>query len=285
MVKVDNITMEGVQFSIHDIEGIEFLLDELINNAINQLSTSTEKYKKVVAKILKAWEKSPESFKKQKASYSSETYINKGLLTDREYFAGPFYSVAGSFEGFSECRIPTGCGEDTYYAPERYKQGLAQVDAWVEKTIKGLKTTKSRDKLKKKMYKSSLFLSFSELDKWFSIPVNSEPEKRKKITPFPFQIDGELLNRIMRLSEADAVEVDEEFIEYAKEELDIDISFLLGYEIASESHGKHYNDGQMVEYTLTLTSPEGNSYQAYDLHSLVTGWSFYGPVEFTQVFK
>lgn len=89
----------------------------------------------------------------------------------------------------------------------------------------------------------------------------------------------------MRLAEEDAVEIDEEFIKYAKEELDIDISFLLGYFIASESHGEHYNDGQMVEYTLTITSPEGNSYQVCDLHSLVTGWSFYGPLEFTQVFN
>lgn len=186
MVKVDEINMEGVQFSIHDIEGIEYLLDILIDVAVSQINTSTEKYKKVVAKILKAWDKSPENFKKQKErSYSSETYINKGLLTDKEYFVSPYYSIAGSFECFNECNIPTGCGGDTYYAPERYKQGLAQVDEWVEKTIKGLKATKSRDKIKKKLFKNKeeLFLSFSELDKWISIPVNSEPEKRKKNHP------------------------------------------------------------------------------------------------------
>lgn len=287
IVKVDNITMDGVLFSISEIEGIEFLLDDLINIAISQINTSTEKYKKVINKILKAWEKEPEKFKQQQqSSLTKETYVNKGLLSDKEYCTRPYYSVGGVYDGFMDACIITGYGSETYYDAERLKLSLIEVDEWVYKTIKNLKTARGREKFKKAILRgrANLSLTFEELEQWIEIPETIKPDKKQKKVPFPFQIEGSIMNIIMGEVSDDFVEVNEEFVEYIQKESGVDINFLLGWEIAYKSSGEHHHDGQMVEYTLILTSPNGNRYQAHDTHCLVTGWNFRGPVKFTQIF-
>lgn len=71
--------------------------------------------------------------------------------------------------------------------------------------------------------------------------------------------------------------IDETIINNLAED-EIDISCLLNWEVSYERKGEHHNDGQICDYTVTFTSPEGHEYHAYDSHCAITGWSFRGEV-------
>lgn len=92
--------------------------------------------------------------------------------------------------------------------------------------------------------------------------------------PFPMVIRGWLMNIL-----AEEDEVDEKLVSKIWEKWEEDISLLLGWDIETEFEGTNYHDGQVLEYTVTLTSPEGHKYKAFDEHCGMIGWDFEGNEE------
>jgi hypothetical protein len=105
-----------------------------------------------------------------------------------------------------------------------------------------------------------------------------EVEKNKNKPPMP-SIDGYALNRLLRESDDDWV-FDQELIDYCLEEDEDDWTNFLGWGVKVESAGFHHHDGQIVDYTVYFTSPEGHSYHVNDSHNLVVGWDFDDSIKF-----
>lgn len=96
-------------------------------------------------------------------------------------------------------------------------------------------------------------------------------------------IDGDALNDLLTEFGVDKIgmEIDQDVVEYIQGEQEEDISHLLGWVIEADTEGYHHNDGDMVDYDVTLISPEGTEFNASNTHCLMTGWNFYGEVQFS----
>ena len=54
----------------------------------------------------------------------------------------------------------------------------------------------------------------------------------------------------------------------------------IGSSIEVSQEGEMYNDGQILEWTITLSTKEGHDYTICDAHCAITGWRLRGEVEF-----
>ncbi len=104
--------------------------------------------------------------------------------------------------------------------------------------------------------------------------IKKDKDFDKNKPKFPISFKGKQLNNLLYEVD-DSCKIDKEFVEFIKEEDDLDISALLNWEINTSHVGFHHHDGQVCDYTVEFISPEGYSYKTYESHSLVTGWNFY----------
>lgn len=274
--KVSDIDMRTVYLTITEIEGIDDIVAQVADLMTRRITEDAEKFKVIAKKVVEAWEKSPESFKRQKDTYHKDTYKNKGLLTNDEYHQSVF-TFLDKISFHSDFSFTTGCGGDTFYDKEFHVKCLEDIDAWVTDVAKQLSSTKIRARIKNALLKNTITISLSKVNETLTLAEKSKPTEKKP--PFPIKLSGNEMNALMRYA-SDSY-ITEEIIEELDEEWEIDISSLLDWEISSEHEGEHYNDGQICDYTVTLTSPDGHEYYAYDSHCLMTGWNFDGDdVEF-----
>jgi len=276
---LDDLHMGGGTFKIKSIENGDQLVDEIINGMINDLTKSSEKAKKIARKVIKAWEKNPEAFIKQKKSHSSDIYINKGLLNDNDYH----HHVWANFENLSymyhDLGFSTGWGGDTHYAKSYYEEGILNLDKWTAKRIKEVKTSKIKKRITNYLYKIQIEFSFNQILKHLSVD-NKTKIVKKRIPPFPVQLTGQIMNALLYAWDSGELEFDDEGIEIFNEEYGIDLTPLKDWEINTSHEGEHHNDGQMCDYTVEFQSPDGHSYYAYNTHCLMTGWNFSdGPIK------
>ncbi len=74
------------------------------------------------------------------------------------------------------------------------------------------------------------------------------------------------------ISELVKLEYDNEVIEKFKK--------FIGSSIEVSHEGEMYNDGQILEWTITLSTKEGHDYTICNAHCAITGWTLRGEVEF-----
>jgi hypothetical protein len=272
-VRITNIDLGGVTFSIVNPQVLEKLPEKITSTLIDNLKKNIEKTKKVANKVIDAWENNPKKFIKKEQSWGKIVYEYKKLLTDDEYHTGAFFFFDKISYHF-ELSFVTGCGSHTYYNKDYFVKALEKIDQWFEDTCKIVKTEKIQKRIFKYLSKIEISLSFPEVIKYISIPKEEIKLKEEKKPPFPIVLNGDELNSI--LSAFDGGIIDQEFIDIIKEEYDIDISSLLDWELSSTTEGYHHNDGDFCDYTVTFTSPNGHSYELYNSHCLVTGYTFSG---------
>lgn len=273
-VLVSEISISSVELSISSIGNIDDFVDFVVESMCNDLKKDVEKFKTTAEKVVKAWEETPEKFRQQKEHYSKDTYKNRGLLSDDEYMHCVMVSF-GKVSYYSDYRFSTGCGSDTYYSKEHFVKCLSEIDSWLSKSIKDIGTKKIKDRIKNQILKNTISIPISKVEDALTL-FEKETTTVQKKPPFPIEFTDDELNFL--LSEIGDCYIDEEIIDELIEE-DLDLSELLNWEISYEHEGEHHNDGQICDYTVTFTSPEGHEYYAYNSHSLVTGWNFYGKVE------
>lgn len=274
MVKAYEISVDekSVSLEIVDITNLDELLDRAIEEEFIKYDKEVAKYKKVLNKIISCWENTPEQFKKEKTSWGETIYTHKTLLTDNEYHAGlSFYF--GSYSKYNDKSFTTGCGDKTFYPLDTLKTYL-DVDSWVENVKKEVKSTKIKTRIKKNLFKTCLQIRFNQIDTELSLTEFAPVKKLGNKGPFPMTISGSVLNGILSESGGDAFTIDEEFIEFAKEEYEVDFTPLIDWEIHASTDGYHNHDGQVCDYTVVFSPLEGDNYHAYNSHCLVTGWNF-----------
>lgn len=103
-------------------------------------------------------------------------------------------------------------------------------------------------------------------------------EKNKNKPKMP-SVDGYALNRLLSESD-DNFTFDQELIECLINEDEDDWTEFLGWTVGVESEGFHDHDGQVVDYSVYFTSPDGHLYVVNDRHSLICGWDFDESIKF-----
>lgn len=74
--------------------------------------------------------------------------------------------------------------------------------------------------------------------------------------------------------------ITQEMVDFTEEEYEIkSIKGLLGYKIKVYTDGSHKNDGQMVKYTFTFTSPTGIESEFNTEMCLMVGWNINRDIE------
>lgn len=277
-VMVNHIDMDEVIFKVTSIKNIDNVVDELTEILIDRLVRDSNKFKTLATKVLKAWEETPELFKKQTGS-SKETYLRTGLFNSDEYMTSVFLSF-DKISYHSDYSFATGYGGNTYYPKKYYSESLSSIDAWVNKISKEVRSAKVKARIKNALLKLSFSINTSKAEDIISDNIIEKIDKKsnsKKIE-FPLKLSANDMN--MLLDEFEGF-VDEDEVELFKEEFEIDLSPILNWEISKDTDGYHNHDGQVCDYTATFTSPEGFEYYIHDSHSLVTGWNLSDEVEVT----
>jgi hypothetical protein len=224
-----------------------------------------EKRKKLYNKIIKIWEETPEIFKKQDRSYKTDAVYDcstPNLMGDRNYMNG----------------FVTGCGGNTYYSKEWYQNKL---DNWDE-VVKEVTSTINYcvKSWMKDLVKDEIEIKYSKLEETVELEgVSKKPAKPK----LDFTIDGDTLNSILSETGGE-FDVDDEFIKSIEDEYEDEIvnefKKIKGATFSSEHEGYHHNDGQICDYTVTITTKDNHDYHAYDSHCLMVGWRFDGQITF-----
>lgn len=276
--KVNDISMNGVTFSVTKVEK----LDEVAKQAAELMSVELErkvnKYKRTAKKVIKAWEDSPEKFKKQTDRFDNPIYKRVGLLKDSEYH----HHVHVSFDRltyFTDFGFSTGCGGDTFYSKEEIQKKLDDIESWLESAKKELSSAKIHKRIKNYILKSEVHVPLSKIKESVELP-SSMPKlkipRRNSKPKFPVKFTASGLNAF--LNDNSNEYIDDEFLSnYTKEEMEtyfgVDITKLIGWEVVVENEGYHHTDGQMCDYTATFIHPDGHEYKVYDTHCLITGWN------------
>jgi hypothetical protein len=123
----------------------------------------------VLAKrLVERYETKPEEF--DYVNRYDGFYMNKTVLTSKEYDAGVWLFIGGNCElGSKEgYRFTLGCGEFSYEPKEYFVDKLKTVDASVGEVIKKISTLSYKQKLKKHLMKFCFTLSFDEVTKYIS---------------------------------------------------------------------------------------------------------------------
>jgi hypothetical protein len=275
IVLVDDINMRKVSLTFKSIGNIDEVVDQVANLMCKNLTEDADKFKVISNKVIEAWENTPKKFIQQKLSFSNETYKYIGLLNNEEYMLSVF-ALFGNISFHSNFRFSTGCGGDTYFGKDFFIQCLNEIDSWLSKTIKEINSAKIKNRIKNQILnKSKIEIPLSKIDTYLEL-VDNETHKDSVKPPFPIKFTDNQMNLFM--GEFGECYIDEEIVEELMDQYGLDISNLLEWEVSYEHEGEHHNDGQICDYTITLTSPDGHEYYAYNSHSLVTGWNFYGDV-------
>lgn len=89
------------------------------------------------------------------------------------------------------------------------------------------------------------------------------------------KITGKELNELFAELYDQTIIVDQEHVDYMKEELDYDLSKFIGYEITHEQTGRTPNhDSDDTDYELTIMTPDGKKYSIEYETNLMMGLSF-----------
>lgn len=252
-------------------DSVDSLIELLKEKTIEAETKSNKKNKKLFEKMIKTWEEQPDLFKLKQLSFSKKEKIYN---CSKDLFGDDY-----------TCVFSTGCGSNTFYEKEYYVERLKTWDKDFEDALKRLK--KNVGDYKKSLKGAEIEIMPRELDSYLMLAEAPSTTTTKKKKSEKFVVDGDLLNDLMYFLDNDGGEVNDELIEYAKEEEESNelIDFLnkiKGACISSEHEGYHHNDGQICEYTLCISMPDGTDYYAYDEHSLMNGWSFHGKIELSQ---
>lgn len=274
IAKISDLNMEEVTFTITDIENSIETVETIIEALIINLNIEVVKYKKVAFKVIKAWEDSPDEFKIKKLSFpkDEEIFERKGLLSDNQYHISLFILFFNYYKSFGH-GFTTGCGNYTFYEKGYYETQIEEVDSWVSKIVKELKTTKIKDRFKKYLINNDVSISHKKLERFVKLSDEKVDVKSEPNPPFPMKIDGGTLNSILSNGE-EYFEIDDDFIIAFKEEYNVDLSPLVDWEVSYGTNDTHHNDGQICEYFIEFSSPEGHIYNTTNEHCLMTGWNF-----------
>jgi hypothetical protein len=273
LVSVTDINKKEVFLKIINIGNIDNLIEDIANIMCKKLIEYADDYKLIASKIIKSWEDSPEKFILQKNNRDN-TFKNLELLTNDEYiksvsvFFGKLY-----YSGFY---FTTGWGDKSFYNKDYYINNLNEIDAWLAKSLKDIKSSKTKPKIKNEIYRNIITIPLSDTNKY--LILNEKEVTKNSLKPkFPIAFNAEELNTLIS-SINSHVYITDDIIEDFNSE-DIDISKLKDWEISYSHDGYHHNDGQICDYEVIFTSPEGYNYYLYDSHSLITGWNFYGEID------
>lgn len=269
--EIIDLSLSEVTVEITSIQNIDSYVDSIITSLILKLEKDVIKYKKISNKIIKAWRETPEMFKtKDRTGKYGEVFENKTLLSDNEYSISLNVFFFNYFSS-GDFRFTSGYGEHSYYGVELYIDDLNEVDAWFEKIKKDLTSKKIKDRFIKYVLKHNIEIP---LNKIYDVLTLSETSPIKPDRPvLPINIDGAILNGLF-YQHGSNLEINKNIIQYVMSEHDVDLLPLLGWEIESYTDDYHHHDGQVCDYVITLSSPEGYEYYAYDEHCLMTGWNF-----------
>jgi len=279
-IKIVNIDMNGITFKTkNDNKDFTKTVDIIIDSAINSLQKKSEKHLKNIKKVLRKWEKEPETFiiKKQKTKYNASIYTNKILNSDD--YHGVFMSLGNHYIS-NDIDFATGHGSDTYYDKEYFEKGVAEFDDCLKKEVKKLRSASVKKKILNSIIAAKIDLTYPETYKYVTIKKTKKKVIKKVKPEFPFTFDVDDLNFF--LDEFDGLFFDAKTIkeilddeDYANHNLDY-LKQLENWQINVSHEGYHHNDGQICEYTAEFLSPNGDVYKVYSEHSLMTGWNLYG---------
>lgn len=278
-LKTSELDMNNAEFYITEMESIDDVVDQVSDLLLKNLTRDADKYKKIVKKVIKAWNESPEKFKKQDRNYSTDTYKRLGLLNDKEYMHSVF-TFFDKVSYHSDYRFSTGCGGDTYYAKEVHEENLESIDKWIEKVTKELASAKIKKRIKNYIMKNTISIPIGKLDESIALTTDEiKVSTSNKKPKFPIKFTADELNFLLN-NFSDTV-IDQEFLDELKsddemtEYFKVDLTPLLDWEILVEHEGYHHHDGQVCDYTATFIHPDGHEYYVCDSHSLMTGWNLW----------
>ncbi len=131
----------------------------------------------------------------------------------------------------------------------------------------------------KKNYK--IPIKYSKIEETIELDEKAKVSRRPSID---FKIDADDLLNILSEFDNDFT-IDEDFIsELVKLEYDNEViekfKKFIGSSIEVSHEGEMYSDGQILEWTITLSTKEGHDYIICDAHCAITGWRLRGEVEF-----
>jgi len=284
-IRIDEIDLDGVLANISSADGVDEAVQQIADSLLKKIEDESEKVKRVANKVIKAWEESPEKFVFKKESFRDEKIYERNLLGSNEYHTGVFVSYEKLDFYFSGLSFSTGNGGHTYYEKEYFVKGLVELEKWLNDSKKKLKSKATLKRIANYILKTRIEISMNELPKAISLAEDESLlckifGKKDKKPPFPFEIDGKVLNGVLYDTCGDHMILDKETISEWNEEFEVDWSALEEWEFEASTDEYHNHDGQVCSYTVTFTSPDGHEYKAYNDHCLVTGWNFHGKVDF-----
>jgi hypothetical protein len=276
IIKVDDIDRRLATFFIDSIGNIDDVVNQVVAKMEKSLTKDVDEFKVLANRVIKAWEETPNNFVKHRENFlnGKKIYKNKGLLIGEEYSLSVFV-LLDKISYHSDFRFSTGYGSETYYEKDFYVNCMNEIDPWIASTMKELNSAKVKKRIKNQLLKNKILIPLTKLEKFLTLADKTTPEKDSVKPPFPMSFTDDEINFLM--SEIGECYISENLIEELSEE-GFDISSLLDWEISYEHEGEHHNDGQICDYTITFTSPDGYEYYAYNSHCLMTGWNFYGEV-------
>lgn len=238
------------------------LLDEYLTKLTNDLTKRKTQY----AKIIKIWQETPEIFKEQERHYFKEDKVFNCTTPE---LMGKHY-----MNGFV-----TGCGSNSFYSQKWFQNHL---DNWDKLVAEETKSTKSMVKsMMRDIVKEDIEIKYSKIEESIELDEKAKVSRRPNID---FKIDADVLLDILSEFDDDFT-IDEDFIsELVKLEYDNEViekfKKFIGSSIEVSHEGEMYNDGQILEWTITLSTKEGHDYTICDAHCAITGWRLKGEVEF-----
>lgn len=270
LLKIKDLDINGITFQVSSIKNIDLIVEDCVLYIVKKLEKDFNKTVKIAKKVLKAWEKRPEDFIRSLKHNHKEIYTNKNLLNSNEYHSSTYVFLGNTTLHF-ECEFATGCGSDTYYQKEYFQNILKTSDDWLEKTIKTIKSSAFKTKIKNTILREKFDMNYQEVLKYISIP--KVKEKKLEMNPFPIQFNGEQLNNLLHHID-DGCDIDWALVREVEKESNMDISLLVGWSITIETKGEMHHDSQVLENILTFWSPDGDDYSVTSFHSAMTGWDF-----------
>jgi hypothetical protein len=238
---------------------------ELLEKYLTETNNKLIKRKNLYAKIIKIWQETPEIFKAQGKPYGDGKVFDCTTpdLMGKNYMNG----------------FVTGCGGNSFYSEKWFQNHL---DNWDKLVAEETKSTKSMVKsMMRDIVKEDIEVKYSKVEETIELDEKIKVTRKPKID---FTIDADDLTSILSEFDND-FDIDQEFIdELVKLEYDDQLiekfKKFIGSTIEVSSEGEMYNDGQILEYTITLSTKEGHEYTIHDSHCAITGWRLSGEVEF-----
>ena len=278
-VKVKDLEIDQVHFEILAYNNLDSVVDQVIDKLVENSKLKITETKRVLNKIISAWENNPSNFIEKKISYK-RVFKNRGLLSTEEY--NDYNSVSfGKVKISYWCDITTGCGSETFYALEYYQRHLDNIDIEIEKQYKKLRQSSTRTRLKKYITSCGVTLSIPDVVRYVTVGSNHEAigvevETKLEKPPFPMKFSDNEINSLLTYFEGEDVVIEDTDILEIENETGVNVTRLLGWEIVTSHEGYHDTDGDFCDYSVEFTSPDNHKYFLSDSHCLVTSWNFCG---------